>query len=541
MDNDRIRENELRQMEEIRELDLEELQVEEADGESEEEEEEEEDEEFSSEYGGGDSSDGEFTFDTCLPSLHSYLGDVEDTRGRVSFLDGGAVLCLPMFYLEGVVLFPEATLPLRVIQPRYKASVEKAMRQDTSFIIGVVRVYQRRGDTRRYCSEVGTTAEIRQYRRLQDGSLNVVTRGQQRFRLRRMWVDSDRTPMAEVQIIEEDKPLRTPKDAFGSLASIGCSRSSQVNLCGGSHGTSSTTWLQPEEINDLDHIYDSVTESDDSIYDMESHYASADSSGDNGGNGADASEDNGSNREFTSSDDEPKLRSLGNRKRGTCKARSVRAVLLPDKPRVRAWAADDPKWSHRAPRAFWPHWVYRMYDAFSLARRAADMWKEIVGVSNLDVLTRKPDMLSFHIGSKMPISESTRQELLEIDGTSYRLRREIELLEHFDTVRCKSCLSVIAKRSDSLVMSRDGPLNAYANPHGYVHEVMTLNNACGLALAGSPQREHSWFPGYAWTIAYCATCGLTTNMGWFFTAIDRNLRPKAFWGIRSSQVADEIL
>lgn len=32
-------------------------------------------------------------------------------------------------------------------------------------------------------------SQIRQYRRLEDGSLNVVTRGQQRFRLRRRWID----------------------------------------------------------------------------------------------------------------------------------------------------------------------------------------------------------------------------------------------------------------------------------------------------------------------------------------------------------------
>lgn len=31
--------------------------------------------------------------------------------------------------------------------------------------------------------------QIRQYGHLEDGSLNVVTRGQQRFRLRRCWVD----------------------------------------------------------------------------------------------------------------------------------------------------------------------------------------------------------------------------------------------------------------------------------------------------------------------------------------------------------------
>lgn len=57
----------------------------------------------------------------------------------------------------------------------------------------------------------------------------------------------------------------------------------------------------------------------------------------------------------------------------------------------------------------------------------------------MDGYLKKPDLLSFHIASKIPVSESTRQELLEIDGISYRLRREIELLESFDVVRCRTC------------------------------------------------------------------------------------------------------
>ena len=57
----------------------------------------------------------------------------------------------------------------------------------------------------------------------------------------------------------------------------------------------------------------------------------------------------------------------------------------------------------------------------------------------MDLLVKKPDLLSFFIASKIPVSESTRQELLEIDGISYRLRREIELLQSFDLIRCKTC------------------------------------------------------------------------------------------------------
>lgn len=44
---------------------------------------------------------------------------------------------------------------------------------------------------------------------------------------------------------------------------------------------------------------------------------------------------------------------------------------------------------------------------------------------------------------------------------------------------------------------------------------------------------------YAWTISICAAC--ETQLGWLFTATNRNLKPRSFWGIRSSQLADPTL
>lgn len=163
------------------------------------------------------------------------------------------------------------------------------------------------------------------------------------------------------------------------------------------------------------------------------------------------------------------------------------------------------------------------------------MWNQIIGKPRMEDLVKKPDHLSFYIASKIPVSDSTRQELLEIDGISYRLRREIELLKRVDLIRCRNCQvihgswcmnrcillllnrqvqyclpgydeflisfsscvqTVIARRSDMLVMSSDGPLGAYVNPAGFVHEIMTLYKANGLALRGPAVREYSWFPGY---------------------------------------------
>lgn len=37
----------------------------------------------------------------------------------------------------------------------------------------------------------------------------------------------------------------------------------------------------------------------------------------------------------------------------------------------RGWVKTDFNKVRRVPRAFWPYWVYRMYDSYSLAERAA--------------------------------------------------------------------------------------------------------------------------------------------------------------------------
>lgn len=36
---------------------------------------------------------------------------------------------------------------------------------------------------------------------------------------------------------------------------------------------------------------------------------------------------------------------------------------------------------------------------------------------------------------------------------------------------------------------------AYVNPHGYIHETLTVYKASNLSLSGRPSTEHSWFPG----------------------------------------------
>nr|GLL38052.1 protein cereblon [Ipomoea trifida] len=550
MDDDRILERERYQIEQIRQLESEELQVEEVDDESSEDGDTacEENRNFFA-WLEEQTAPGEFNYDTSLAALHSYLGDVEDTHNRLSFLDGGAVIVVPLFYLEGVVLFPEATLPLRVIQSNFIAAVEKALqRTNDHYTIGVIRVHRDPHNRRIKFATTGTTAEIRQYRRLEDGSVNVVTRGQQRFRLRRRWMDADGAPCGEIQIIQEDFPLRTPREAVGRLTPLRRLHAwADVPLQTQSSNSSLTKHYEYGNGNDSDVMSEESFESELSFGERRLHQSAIVSI-----IGEDMID------ESTSSDDETLDQGLEvqsgryhlhdfvgslhtkRNKKSIDSSQGIGEGSASDMPSCKGNGSRKHAISQmrEVPRAFWPNWVYRMYDSYALAQRAADRWKQIVKAPNMDAFVMKPDLLSFHIASKIPVSESTRQELLDIDGISYRLRLEIELLEKFDRIQCKTCLSLIARRSEMLVMSGEGPLGAYVNPHGFVHEIMTLLKANGLAVIGNPEKEYSWFPGYAWSIAECVTCGV--QMGWLFTATNKKLKPRSFWGIRCSQVHDDI-
>ncbi|XP_061369594.1 uncharacterized protein LOC133312424 [Gastrolobium bilobum] len=542
MDEDRIMEMERYQIQQIHQLDLEELEVEEVDHLQHSDSDSDSDSSHDHLNPTGDYADtsGEFTFNPSITSLHSYLGDVEDTRHRTAFLDGGAILNLPLFCLPGFVLFPGATLPLRVIVPKFVAAVERALSQvDVPYTIGVVRIHRDTANRRMKTENIGTTAEIRQYGRLEDGSLNVVTRGQQRFRLRRCWTDVEGVPYGEIQIIEEDLPLRTPRDAFGKSAPLSnmpsnhavshklSSKCSRVKMHGSKNGE-----------NDSETTSDESFVSELSLMEKRIHLSVIGSSNvhdmmDESANSSDVEFMHKSDQEIISNLDETK--NMDSRI-GNCSTSGKQSSKEDDLDKFGKIIYACP--SHKISRAFWPHWVYRMFDSYWLAQRAADMWRQIIGVPSMDGLIKKPDVLSFHIASKIPVSESTRQQLLDIDGIAYRLRREIELLESIDLIRCKSCQTIIAKRSDMLMMSSEGPLGAYVNPGGFVHEIMTFYKANGLALIGPASTEYSWFPGYAWTIAECATC--KNQMGWLFTAMKRKLKPCSFWAIRSCRVAEEI-
>ena len=65
--------------------------------------------------------------------------------------------------------------------------------------------------------------------------------------------------------------------------------------------------------------------------------------------------------------------------------------------------------------------------------------------------------------------------------------------------------------------------------------MVTFKSVSGVVPVGSRETEHSWFPGYAWTIAYCRRCG--QHLGWRFDAVEGGLSPRMFWGLRRPMLA----
>jgi Lon protease-like protein len=94
---------------------------------------------------------------------------------------------LPLFPLN-TVLFPGMVLPLYIFEERYKLMIDRCLEDDRPF--GVVLIQEGKevgGQALPF--EVGTTSEIAGVNRFDDGRMNIVTIGGERFRLKRLSFD----------------------------------------------------------------------------------------------------------------------------------------------------------------------------------------------------------------------------------------------------------------------------------------------------------------------------------------------------------------
>ena len=84
---------------------------------------------------------------------------------------------MPLFPLPDVVLFPRDVLPLHIFESRYRMMLQSVLEDDRRF--GVVRW----DPQTQSMASVGCCAEVLQHQTADDGRSNIVTLGQQRFRV----------------------------------------------------------------------------------------------------------------------------------------------------------------------------------------------------------------------------------------------------------------------------------------------------------------------------------------------------------------------
>lgn len=89
---------------------------------------------------------------------------------------------LPLFPLS-TVLFPGMILPLHVFEERYKLMINRCLEEERPFGVLLIREGKEAGGTA-VPYRVGTTTMIAGVERLEEGRMNIVTIGSERFRLR---------------------------------------------------------------------------------------------------------------------------------------------------------------------------------------------------------------------------------------------------------------------------------------------------------------------------------------------------------------------
>jgi uncharacterized protein len=117
---------------------------------------------------------------------------------------------LPLFPL-GTVLFPGGPLRLRIFEPRYLDMVRQCLKESRAFGVVLILEGAEAGEAVSV-AEIGTSARLVDFDTLPDGLLGIDCVGEQRFRLRRRWQQSDGLNLAEVDYLPDDAPSALPPE-----------------------------------------------------------------------------------------------------------------------------------------------------------------------------------------------------------------------------------------------------------------------------------------------------------------------------------------
>ncbi len=108
---------------------------------------------------------------------------------------------IPLFPLPNLVLFPNIVVPLHIFEERYKSMINTCVERDETFGLVLLGSEEESEDT---IHRVGVAARIVQVERLEDGKMNILSQGENRFRILRF---TQQTPYwkGSVDYFEDDE------------------------------------------------------------------------------------------------------------------------------------------------------------------------------------------------------------------------------------------------------------------------------------------------------------------------------------------------
>lgn len=216
-----------------------------------------------------------------------------------------------------------------------------------------------------------------------------------------------------------------------------------------------------------------------------------------------------------------------------------------------------------------PQFVYQSVDAVTLAKTARNSFKQKIniggaptregdgdgeGEGSISATTEDiceasdPIELSYWMIGNLPFNQSQRKSLFQEESVIDRLSKEIDMIKEMESVYCRDCNFCIGSIDALIQVNNEGIGGHYVNSHGALHDMLTLKNA-RARIVSNPEIDNSWFPGYAWQIAYCQGC--REHLGWYFTAVegsrgtpsrdnketiddDGDYLPERFFGLRTA-------
>jgi Lon protease-like protein len=122
---------------------------------------------------------------------------------------------VPVMPLPGAVLFPHALLPLHIFEPRYRAMLEHALREERMFSVALIRPQRNQWKSTDDFFHVAGVGLIRACVGQTDGTSNLILQGLQRARFTG-FAQSTPFPIARIEPLEAETNTSVETEALGA-------------------------------------------------------------------------------------------------------------------------------------------------------------------------------------------------------------------------------------------------------------------------------------------------------------------------------------